>query len=347
MDSYVEHLVKEVEFMAGQYAGQKLDTLYLGGGSPSLLSKEQLDRVLGAIDKHFTFRSDPEWTIECNPDDLSPDYLDALQNRGFNRISIGIQSFDQGDLELMRRSHHARQAHQSVLDAASAGFRNITMDLIYGIPGQLPETWEQNISTALSLPVSHISAYHLTFEPGTVFDHWRKKGRLVPVHEEESVAFYRVLRERLTGAGYDHYEISNFALKGRMSEHNLLYWSGRPYLGFGPSAHSFDGTQRRWNVSKLQGYMNGVDVGVGFSQSEDLSLEERYHDYLITSMRTRWGADPWKISEQFGEKLLGHFKQKSESFLEEGTLWHRDGKVAIHPDHWLITDHILRELFVD
>ncbi len=339
-------LVREIELKAGERRESEAETLYLGGGTPSVLSDAHMGKILEAIHKHYCFREDAEWTIECNPDDLSPEYLDRLRNRGFNRISIGIQSFFERDLELMKRSHTSIQAGRSVEDAAAAGFENITMDLIYGVPGQTLGEWEENIKRALALPVSHISAYHLTFEPDTVFDHWRKKGRMLPVFEEESEKQFQVLRRLLLERGFDHYEISNFALNGKMSAHNMLYWSGKTYLGLGPSAHSYDGTKRSWNVSSLKKYMEGVSRGFGINETEKLSTVERYHDYLITSLRTRWGADPEYIRLNFGKEIFRHFEQNSKPFLEEGKLWTQEGQVAIHPDHWLLTDQILRELFV-
>lgn len=347
VDAYVDSLVKEIESSALSLSNKQLDTLYLGGGTPSVLSTAHLEKILELIKFHFDFKPLAEWTIESNPDDLSPAYLELLMDLGFNRISIGIQSFHERDLELMRRSHRATQAEQSVKDAAAAGFANITMDLIYGVPGQSIEEWEENIHKALSLPISHLSAYHLTFEPGTVFDHWRKKERLLPVHEEESVKQYKLLRTNLLEKGFEHYEISNFALNGKMSQHNLNYWSGKSYLGVGPSAHSFDGKHRSWNVSSLKKYMEGISAGQSIRETESPTNEEKYHDYLITSLRTKWGVDPDYIGQEFGEMLLDHFQRKSSCFLDEGSMWKTGNKLAIHPDHWLIADHILRELFVD
>lgn len=345
VDAYVDSLVREIESGAGDQSGTCLETLYLGGGTPSVLSQAQMEKILTAVHQQYEFKEDAERTIECNPDDLSPSHLKQLRALGFNRISIGIQSFHQRDLELMRRSHNAAQAEQSVRDAASAGFENITMDLIYGIPGQNLQEWEENINKALSLPVSHISAYHLSFEPGTVFDHWRKKERLLPVHEEESIKQYKLLRERLLESEFDHYEISNFALNGKMSQHNMIYWSGKPYLGMGPSAHSYDGQKRSWNVSSLKKYMEGIKARKAVSETENLSPEEKYHDYLITSLRTKWGADPEHMRQQFGDDLLEHFQTKSSTFLNQGSMVYVADRWTIHPDHWLIADHILRELF--
>jgi len=347
MDEFVAQLVEEIRTCGKSYPAQILNTLYLGGGTPSLLSPENLDKILDAVHGTFSFRDDAEITMECNPDDLNAALLKMIKGRGFNRLSIGVQSFHEKELQLMRRSHNAGQAEASVKRAASAGFDNITIDLIYGVPGQSAAEWEENVQRAISLPISHLSAYHLTFEEGTIFDHWRKKGRLIPVHEDESVGFYRLLRDQMLSAGFDHYEISNFAHQDKMSEHNLLYWSGLPYLGVGPSAHSYNGSQRSWNISSLKEYMEGVSRGESVSESEQLSSEERYHDYLITSLRTKWGADPKFIKNHFEEKFWKHFELKSAPFLEEGTMSITDGKKTINPNHWLITDHILKGLFVD
>jgi oxygen-independent coproporphyrinogen-3 oxidase len=347
LDEYVDRLVDEITLRSRTYDGTELDTLYLGGGTPSLLSETHLDKIVSAIHRFYSFRDSPEWTIECNPDDLEAGRLKYLLSIGINRLSIGVQSFHDRDLEIMNRSHNARQAEASVQEAASAGFGNMSIDLIYGIPGTGPGEWEENIDLALSLPVSHLSTYHLTFEPGTVFDHWRKKGRLIPVHEEESEQQYMKLREKLLPAGFDHYELSNFALAGQMSEHNMIYWSGSPYLGFGPSAHSFDGERRSWNLSSLKGYMEKVARGEESGETEILTRNERYHDYLITSLRTKWGCDPRHIEMNYGQSAREHFENRARPFLEGGSLYDKEGRIAIHPDKWLITDHILRELFMD
>lgn len=347
LDEYVDRLVEEIVRRSRTHGGRELETLYLGGGTPSLLTEAQLDRIVSAILRFHSFREEPEWTIECNPDDLDESRLKYLRSIGFKRLSIGIQSFQSRDLELMRRSHNASQAVDSVQMAAAAGFRNISIDLIYGVPGQSQEEWEENIDKTKALPVSHVSAYHLSFEPGTVFDHWRKKGRLLPVHEEESVKQYKTLREKLLPAGFEHYELSNFGKKGQSSEHNMIYWSGQAYLGFGPSAHSYDGLNRSWNPSSLKGYLDGIAGGEEISVREELSADEQYHDYLITSLRTRGGADPGHMEKQFGLAYREHFENRARPYLEGEVLYDLNGRIAIRPDSWLITDHILRELFMD
>lgn len=347
LDPFVDALLEEIRQKGESSAGHSLETLYLGGGTPSLLSARHLERIINAIYKYHSFQEYPEWTIECNPDDLNEHTVKSLGLLGFNRLSIGIQSFHERDLEIMRRSHNAGQAEASVHLASSGGFENITMDLIYGIPGQSLDEWEENIEKALSLPVSHLSAYHLTFEPGTVFDHWRKKGRLHPVQEEESVDQYRILREKLLSAGFDHYELSNFARKGMSSKHNLLYWSGASYLGLGPSAHSYDGERRSWNTSSLKGYIGGINNGDEIDETEQLTSREKYHDYLLTSLRTRRGADPAHMEEAFGLEFREHFENRAQAFLKKGSMSAAGGRLFIEPGQWLITDHILRALFMD
>lgn len=339
--------MKELEIRASeQKNGSSLETLYLGGGTPSLLRTGNLERIVATVKRLYSFSDNPEISIECNPDDLDDSLMAFLRELGFNRISLGIQSFRDEDLLLMRRSHNAEQASQAVHGLAAAGFDNITVDLIYGIPGQDLKAWGENIQKALELPVNHISAYHLTFEPGTVFDHWRKKGRISPVPEEKSVEMYRLLKEKLAGAGYEHYEISNFARKGWRSRHNQLYWSGLPYLGFGPSAHSFSGNYRHWNVASLKQYIKALEEGSPLSEKEELTDTERYHDYLITSLRTSEGADPGIILERFGESVLKHFSSKSSLFISSGRMIERGNRVAIESDSWLLADHIMRELFL-
>jgi oxygen-independent coproporphyrinogen-3 oxidase len=347
LDRFVDALVEEIRNKGEKHAGNPVDTLYLGGGTPSLLSMFQLEKILDAIHRYYSFQKNPEWTIECNPEDVDESRVKTLKEYGFNRLSMGIQSFYDRDLELMRRSHDASQAEFSVKKAAAGGFDNITIDLIYGIPGQVSALWEGNIEKALSLPISHLSAYHLTFEPRTVFDHWIKKGKLLPVPEKRSIEQYNILREKTKSAGFGHYELSNFGLGGIVSRHNLLYWSGDSYVGFGPSAHSFNRKQRSWNISSLKAYMEGIEGADEIEERELLSPKEQYHDYLITSLRTKWGADPEYIEEFFGKQVRIHFEKKIKTFIEGSSMYTASGRVLIEPGKWLITDHILRSLFLD
>jgi oxygen-independent coproporphyrinogen-3 oxidase len=347
MDSFIDAVVEEIRRKGEEAKGKDLGSLYLGGGTPSLLSEVHLGKILKAIYQYNSFLEDSEWTMECNPDDLNSRTLKKLRNFGFNRLSIGVQSFQEKDLELMRRSHGAVQAETSVKDAVWAGFDNISIDLIYGIPGQELARWEENLDKAAGLPITHLSAYHLSFEPGTIFEHWRKQGKLMPVPEDSSIELYHMLRDRMQGEGFDHYELSNLARDGKFSRHNLLYWSGQAYQGFGPSAHSFNGHQRSWNISSLKDYMEGIQAGRSIEQTESLTTKEKYHDYLITSLRTKWGADPVYLEKAFGKAVRLHFENKARALMERGILFTGQGKIIIEPGHWLITDHILRSLFLD
>jgi len=346
VDKFVDTLVEEIRLKGKSLAGQSLETLYLGGGTPSLLSMAQLEKILDAIHHYHSFQHDAERTIECNPDDLNKTKVKNLLKAGFNRLSIGIQSFQEKDLELMRRSHNAAQGENSVSLAREEGFNNISMDLIYGIPGQTSIEWEENIDRSLSLPISHLSAYHLTFEPGTVFDHWRKKRKLIPAPEEQSIEQYRILRELMLSAGFDHYELSNFSREAYVSRHNMLYWSGLPYLGLGPSAHSYNGEQRSWNKPSIKAYMEGIIALDEIEETEQLGNKEKYHDYLITSLRTRRGADLLYMEKSFGKKFRRHFEKQAQVFIERGSMYQEAEKIRIEPGQWLITDHILRALFV-
>lgn len=345
-DQFTDALIKELEIRPPEFTGRHLSSLYFGGGTPSVLSLTNLERILKHVQKQYMINADTEMTLEANPDDLSVDRLTRLKKMGWNRISIGTQSFREEELKLMRRSHDASQARASIEAARKSGFDNISLDLIYGIPGQTEHSWVSNLEQALGLRVDHLSAYHLSFEEGTVFDHWRKKGRIVPVEDEESVLFYGILRDKMRDAGFEHYEISNFAMEGKRSAHNQVYWSGRPYLGFGPSAHSFDGERRSWNVASLKKYILCLSKGQLPSKFEELSIKEQYHDYLITSLRTSSGADPAVIEHSFGCEFRSHFDEKAEQFNMEASMHLKDGRWIIDPEHWLRADFILRELFL-
>lgn len=344
--SFLEALQKEIGSGRTFPDQQPAGSIYFGGGTPSVLAPAEIEQLLAAIKRHYLMLPDPEITLEANPDDLSRAYLREIREAGINRLSIGVQSFDEQQLELMRRSHDARKARESIELASEEGFGNINADLIYGIPGMSEESWRKNLAEMFALPVVHLSAYHLTFEPGTVFDHWRKKGRIKVPQEEDSLLQYRVLREMAAGAGFEHYEISNFARSGMYSRHNTLYWQGGYYLGFGPSAHSYDGARRSWNPRSLSAYTEGIENGWSNTESELLSKKDRYHDYLITTLRTVWGADLVYIRKTFGEVYLNRFEEKAALFIERGDLLRDGDKIKMTGNSWLVADHILRELFL-
>jgi len=324
----------------------EVSSIYFGGGTPSLFSTRELEGILNEIYRQYRIDKNPEITLEANPDDLTKSYLKALRNLPVNRLSIGVQSFDNALLDLMRRAHDTTRATDCLEDAFAAGFEQINADLIYGIPGLSAENWEKDLLRLFAFPVNHLSAYHLTFEPGTVFDHWRKKGRLSVTPEEESIEQYRILREQAEAAGFEHYEISNFARNGFYSRHNSLYWNGGHYLGFGPSAHSYDGKTRSWNVSNVSTYCESLAAGRSFSEQEVLSAKDRYHDYLLTSLRTSRGADPEWIRKELGPDTAAWFEKQTEPFISSGELFRQGGKIKMTGNSWFVADHILRELFL-
>jgi oxygen-independent coproporphyrinogen-3 oxidase len=338
-------MIKEMEIKASE--GQLLEgrepyTLYFGGGTPTVYQVNDLKRLSDkAISLFFpTFPS--EWTIEANPDDLTADYLYGLANLGVDRLSIGIQSFIDRDLQIMRRRHSAAQAVESVERAINAGFNNISIDLIYGFPGMSQEEWEYNLDCAIGLNVKHISAYHLSIENKTILGKRREKGNFFPVDDEQSDLQYKLLENKLQKAGYVHYEISNFALPGFLSRHNSAYWNKQQYIGIGPSAHSYDGNlTRKNNVANNIKYIQNIKKGIVPEEIEILSEKDRYNESLITSLRTINGLDLNTVPEIF----IPGFLQKAEKYLLSGKIIY-DGKYKIPSEYFLISDSIILELIV-
>lgn len=346
-DAYVDALLRELADRAGESTGSDVSTVYLGGGTPSVLTGEQLGMIMVRVRELFHIDPAAEVTIEANPDDLDDARLAMLRMTGFNRLSIGVQSFHAHHLELMRRSHNAGQATDAIRRSAVHGFDNINMDLIYGLPGLTSAEWEQNVLTAMELPVQHISAYHLTYEAGTVFDHWRKKGRIQELPEAASIAQYKMLRQITAAHGFEHYEISNFALPGYRSAHNSSYWSGTTYIGFGPSAHSYNGTLRRWNIASLQRYIESTQSGGTAFENEILTATDRFHDYLITALRTMEGADVALIREQFGDTIADQLLQRAAPFTGTNEMKTEGGRLKMTPEGWLRSDLVIQELMLE
>ena len=341
---YLSTLVKEIK--TREHLKEKIDTIYFGGGTPSVLTGSQISALIEKLAEFYDISDKAEVTMEANPDDLSPEYLTEIRGIGINRLSIGIQSFHKRDLELMNRSHSAEQAKQCLADAKKAGFDNINLDLIYGIPGQSLSEWEENVKTAIESPVQHISAYHLTFEEGTIFNHWKNKGRLQEVEDEDSVKQYEILRAMTGKANFEHYEISNFALEGYKSRHNTSYWNQTPYDGFGPSAHSFKDGERRWNVSSARDYVGAIRNEEIFFESEKLSVKDRFHDLLLTTLRTNTGADLGAIKSEFGDAMMDHLITESKPFIESGEMKIEDNSLIITPEGWLKADFLIRKMML-
>ncbi len=336
----------EIEIRSSELSSEEINTIYLGGGTPSTLLLGELKELLETIRQNYLVSPDAEITMEANPDDLNQSILSAWKEIGFNRLSIGIQSFSETDLKLMNRRHGVMQAIQSIKWAKNAGFSNLSIDLIYGLPNQTIQEWERNVRIAVELDVQHISAYHLTYHEGTVFYDQLKKGILKELPDELSVQQFEILIRILKEAGFEHYEISNFCKAGMYSRHNSSYWKGRKYLGFGPSAHSFDLNSRRWNVSSIPSYLNGLENGETYSETEILSEQDRYNDSIITGLRTIWGIREEYIRSRFSEPYFAHFQNTKDKYLQAGNISYLSGTVSLSQSGLFISDHIMEDFMV-
>jgi oxygen-independent coproporphyrinogen-3 oxidase len=337
---------KELKDRAPELVSDEIQTIYLGGGTPSVLQVDELNSLLETIRSNYQVSSTVEITMEANPDDLNQAKLSALRELGYNRLSIGIQSFSESDLKLMNRRHGVLQALQSVRWAKKAGFSNISIDLIYGLPNQTLEEWERNVRIAVELDVQHISAYHLTYHEGTVFYDRLKKGILKELPDELSLQQFNVLIQILKEAGFEHYEISNFCKSGLYSRHNTSYWENKKYLGIGPSAHSFDQKTRRWNVSSIAGYLSGMESGEPYSDSEILTEQDRYNDYIITGLRTVWGISEAFIQSEFPASYNLHFQKIREKYLQSGHIKSSSGMISLSTEGLFVSDQIMADFMV-
>ena len=346
-DAYIDALLGECRARLPEMRGEAVRTLYFGGGTPSLLAVGQWERLLEGLRREVDFASLAEVTVEVNPDDITLEYVEALVALGVNRVSMGVQSFCDSELRLMRRRHDARRAVDAVGAIRRAGIRNVSIDLIYGIPGQTMETWSHSLSTALRLGVEHISAYCLGYEPGTALTRMRDDGMLAELPEPTQIAMYYTLIDRLQEAGYEHYEISNFALPGRQSRHNSAYWDGTPYLGLGASAHSFDGHCRSWNPADLDRYIAGVTANGRCNNVERMTDTERYDEYVMIHLRTSRGVDSAQVERLFGEPARAHLLREAVPHLDAGRL-RRDGDVLrLTREGLVMCDAVVRDLMGD
>ncbi len=323
-----------------------LDTIYFGGGTPSLLTIDEIQGLIEAIYQAFSVNPKAEITLEVNPDDLTSEFLYQLSQTKINRLSIGVQSFFDKDLVLMNRAHQAFEALSCVKEATRY-FDNITIDLIYGIPGMSIERWHENLDIALDLNIPHISAYALTVEPKTALKKFIETGKIPPVSDELSHSHYTHLIQKMSDAGYINYEFSNFGKPGFFSRNNTAYWTGKKYVGIGPSAHSFNGKQRSWNISNNIKYIKSIQNNILPSETETLSTTDRYNEYIMTGLRTMWGVRLEKIEREFGDKYLVHLlKQVKKPFLE-GKIEVSDNILHITQAGKFLGDRIASELFFE
>ena len=342
----VASILTELELQRDFLKGASLSSVYLGGGTPSLLDISELVQIFDRISGLHQLEPGAEITLEANPDDLTPEKLRQLRDyTPVNRLSIGIQSFSDTDLQWMNRAHNATLARACLEDALKTGFSDLTIDLIYGAPVTSDEQWAENLQTAIEYGIPHLSCYCLTVEEGTALHHFVGKGQQSPVDEEKAARQFEYLQRETECAGYEHYEISNFALPGRYARHNSSYWLGEPYLGIGPAAHSFDGENRQWNIANNALYINSLrDKTIPFER-EVLSTAQRYNEYVMTSMRTKWGTDKRKIAADFGE-FAALFQQGIQSYLESGHIEEDKGIYRLSRTGKLLADRIASDLFI-
>lgn len=343
-DDMIRALQAEIGWRKDELGNEKIETIYFGGGTPSVLSVDEINKLIMAVHQHFEVTSDPEITLEANPDDLSKDKIKELSQTPINRLSIGVQSFFDDDLLLMNRSHNAQNAYESVAEARKY-FDNITLDLIYGIPNMSMEKWQANIDKALALSVPHISSYALTVEPKTALHHLIQKGE-IPL-PDDGVAHEHFLRlvEVLQANGFVHYELSNFGLPGYFSQNNTAYWQGKKYLGIGPSAHSFDGISRSWNVANNVRYIQHIDQQNLPSEKEYLSFADRYNEYIMTGLRTIWGVSLDKIQADFGAKFENYLRHNAQKHLDNQQLIIEGNHLKTTLQAKFFTDGIASDLF--
>jgi oxygen-independent coproporphyrinogen-3 oxidase len=344
--AFIDALLKEASLRKDYLESETVSTIYFGGGTPSVFSVKDLGTILNHINKLFRVEQDCEISIELNPDDVLPDYLEGLKDLNINRISMGIQSWRDSDLKMLNRRHDSAQAIKALKDTLDAGFENITIDLIYGIPGMSLKEWESNLDFSLSFDIKHLSAYHLTFEPGTVFGKMLEKGTISEIDENESVAQFNILIEKAESAGFIQYEISNFGKPGYFSIHNSNYWKQVSYLGLGPSAHSFNGYSRQWNIRDLKGYIKLINAGKSFYESEELNSKTRFNEYIMTSLRTMWGIDLEYVEEMFEKEGYDYIINLAGKFKNYGLMKQEKKSLILTNQGKLISDNIISEFMI-
>ena len=342
--AYIHALCQELDMRKDYLEGEDIETIYLGGGTPSQLTQKELEEIFSSLYNIYKVKENAEITLEANPDDLTPEYIHMLRTLPINRISMGIQTFQEETLKLLHRRHTAQQAIEAVKHCREAGFQNISIDLMYGLPGETLETWKEDLQQAIALHPEHISAYHLIYEEGTALWKLREQNQVEEADEDLSVTLFKTLIEELTHAGYEHYEISNFCLPGLHSRHNSSYWTGKKYLGCGPSAHSFNGTSRQWNVASLDKYIQSIQQGELDYEIEELDIYTRYNDFVITTIRTHWGMSLSHLRSIYGENLYQYCLRMAKPHLEQGVLEIKEDTLKLTKEGIFISDGIISDL---
>ncbi len=338
----MEALKAEIVMRRDYLHNENINTIYFGGGTPSLLCMGEIDNVLQLINKYYPIAPNAEITLEANPDTLSLEYLKSLHQIGINRLSIGIQSFFDNDLQYLGRKHDSHHAKLCIEWAQQAGFSNLSIDLIYGLPTSNTEQWNQNLDIFFDYGLPHLSAYALTLEPNSILTKQIELGKTLPIKEEDALRDYDILCHRAKENGYLHYEISNFCKRGMHSKHNASYWFGTPYLGLGPSAHSFDGVSRQWNIANVEKYS---DTKLRDAGRESLTPEQHYNEYVMLRLRTHWGIDLKYMKREMGEQFSTYCEQRSQPLVTQGRLTQTREFLYLTDKQMLFADGVAEELF--
>jgi len=343
-DEMVLALAKEIDMRKNDFSNEIVETIYFGGGTPSVLSNEEINFLISEVYKHYKVVENPEITLEANPDDLSSERILELSKSLINRLSIGIQSFYEADLKMMNRAHNSAEA-KKCLEEATKYFDNISLDLIYGIPGMSDEMWKQNIQTALDFGIPHISSYALTVESKTALSKLIQTGKVAEPQDEVATNHFMILVEMLQNNGFIHYELSNFGKENYFSKNNSAYWLGKKYIGIGPSAHSYDGEKRGWNIANNSLYLKAIQNDELPIETETLTISDRYNEYIMTGLRTIWGVSLERIEKEFGLEYLKYLEKQSRKFLNDNLLSIDNNILKPTPKGKFLTDGIASDLF--
>ena len=343
--SFIKAVCKELQLRSPEHRSQEIQTIYFGGGTPTVLEVSELTSILDVVYEDYNVSSDPEITLEANPDDLDLEKIIALSKTKINRLSIGIQSFHETDLVAMNRAHNSDEA-KKCLEIATKYFDNITIDLMFGMPTMSTDLWRQNLQTAFGFGIKHLSCYAMTVEPQTALEHFIKKGSHPPIDDEVSAQHFNILLEETTKNNLIHYETCSFGQSEYFSRHNTSYWLGKSYLGVGPSAHSFDGKIRSWNISNNSKYIKSIEASVLPSESERLSIENRFNEYIMTGLRTMWGVSLQKIETEYGLKIKEELVNNSKQLITSNYLVIEDQHLKITKTGKFLSDGIASELFL-
>ncbi|NGY38951.1 radical SAM family heme chaperone HemW [Flavobacterium sp. XN-5] len=338
-------LAKEIKMRKSEFENDTIETIYFGGGTPSVLTSTEINFLIDTVYENYKVNEDPEITLEANPDDLSSERILELSKSKINRLSIGIQSFFEDDLKMMNRAHNSAEA-QRCLEEATIYFDNISLDLIYGVPGMSNEKWKQNIEKALSFGVPHISSYALTVEPKTAMNKMIQTGKIEAPKDEVAQEHFMILVETLESKGFIHYELSNFGKENYFSKNNSAYWLGEKYMGIGPSAHSYDGISRSWNVANNPLYLKAIQDDKLPNEIETLSEADRYNEYIMTGLRTIWGVSLDRIESEFGQSYLDYLMKQAQKFLNDDLVFIEDNILKPTKKGKFLTDGIASDLFI-